>query len=169
MSTLIVGISDCKVSSDPEGILLTYALGSCVAVAVYDPGARVAGLLHFMLPEASIDRVKAARNPFMFGDTGIPRLLHDAIHRGANRRRLVARIVGGARILNGHQLFQIGRQNYLAARELLWKEGLAVTAEAVGGEVSRTVRIDVRSGETWIREAGIERLLLDTAGNETVR
>ena len=166
MNTLIVGISDCKVSGDPGETLLTYALGSCIAVAVHDPVARIAGLLHFMLPGAAIDRVKAAQNPFMFADTGIPRLLNDTIERGANRRCLIARIVGGARILNGPELFQIGRHNYLAARKLLRKEGLFLAAEAVGGEVSRTVRIDVPTGKTWIREAGIERLMLDTVRKE---
>lgn len=161
MSALIVGISDCKVSNDPEGVLMTYALGSCIAVGVNDPVARISGLLHFMLPEASIDMDKAQQNPYMFADTGIPRLLNAVLQSGANRRRLVVRIAGGAQILDGHELFQIGRRNYLAARKILWKAGLLVAGEAVGGEVSRTVRMEVPTGKTWIREGGIEKPLLD--------
>lgn len=161
MNSLVVGISDCKISNDPEAVLMTYALGSCIAIAVHDPVARVSGLLHFMLPEASIDQVKAQQNPFMFADTGIPKLLNDVVRSGANRRRLVVRIVGGAQILDGQALFQIGRRNYVAARKLLWKAELLVAAEVVGGEVSRTVRLEVATGKTWIREGGIEKPLLD--------
>jgi chemotaxis protein CheD len=159
MNSVIVGISDCKVSSDPDCVLLTYALGSCIAVAIHDPVAEVGGLLHYMLPESTLDQSKAADNPYMFADTGIQTLLQDICDRGAIRRRLVVRIAGGAQIVDGHQLFQIGRRNYLAARKLLWKAGLLVAAEAVGGEVSRTVRLEVKTGRTWVREGGVEKSL----------
>jgi chemotaxis protein CheD len=159
MNSVVVGISDCKVSSDPDCVLLTYALGSCIAVAIHDPVAEVGGLLHYMLPESTLDQSKAADNPYMFADTGIQTLLQDICDRGAIRRRLVVRIAGGAQIVDGHQLFQIGRRNYLAARKLLWKAGLLVAAEAVGGEVSRTVRLEVKTGRTWVREGGVEKSL----------
>ncbi|HML18494.1 MAG TPA: chemotaxis protein CheD [Bryobacteraceae bacterium] len=159
MNALVVGISDCKISGDPDSVLMTYALGSCVAVAVHDPVARVSGLLHFMLPEASIDQAKAEQNPYMFADTGVTRMLDQVMLSGANRRRLVVRIAGGAQVLNGHELFQIGKRNYVAARKLLWKAGLLVAAEAVGGEVSRTVRLEVATGKTWIREGAVEKPL----------
>jgi chemotaxis protein CheD len=159
MNFLVVGISDCKISNDPEGVLMTYALGSCIGIAVHDPVARISGLLHFMLPEASMDSAKAQQNPFMFADSGIEKMLEEVTQRGASRRRLVVRIAGGAQILVGHDLFQIGRRNYAAARKLLWKAGLLVTAEAVGGEVSRTVRMEVPTGKTWIREGAIEKPL----------
>jgi chemotaxis protein CheD len=159
MSTLVVGISDCKISSDQDAVLLTYALGSCIAVAVYDPVARVGGLLHYMLPESAIDASKAAENPFMFADTGIAGLLKRVREGGANRSRMAVRIAGGAQMLIGHELFQIGRRNYLAARKLLWKEGLMIAGEAVGGEVSRTVRMEVGTGRVLVREGAIEKQL----------
>ncbi len=152
---MTVGVSDCKVTDDPEGVLITYALGSCIAVAVHDAAAAVAGLLHFMLPEASIDPEKAARNPYMFADTGIPLLLQEVLRRGGKRERLVVRIAGGAQALNGHELFQIGKRNHLAARKLLWKEGLLVKSEAVGGGVSRTVRLEAATGRVLVRESGL--------------
>jgi len=162
VSALIVGISDCKVSNDPEALLMTYALGSCIAVAAHDPVANVAGLLHFMLPESSLDEAKARANPCMFADTGIPVLLKTIGERGGMQRRMVVRIVGGAQILSGHELFQIGRRNYLAARKLLWKAGILVAAEAVGGEVSRTVRMEVGTGRTWVKEgAGADKPLAE--------
>jgi chemotaxis protein CheD len=156
VNQVTVGISDCKVTTDPDSVLVTYALGSCIAVAVHDPVTSVAGLLHYMLPEASLDREKAAANPFMFADTGISKLLKDVCERGAKRSRLVVRIAGGAQTLTGHELFQIGKRNHLAARKLLWKEGLLVKAEAVGGEVSRTVRLEAATGRVFVRESGIE-------------
>lgn len=159
MSTLVVGISDCKISSDLDSILLTYALGSCIAVAVYDPVARIGGLLHYMLPESGLDATKAAENPFMFADTGIAGLLKKVRESGANRTRMAVRIAGGAQMLTGHELFQIGRRNYLAARKLLWKEGLMIAGEACGGEVSRTVRMEVATGRVLVREGAIEKQL----------
>jgi chemotaxis protein CheD len=156
LNQLTVGISDCKVTSDPDSVLVTYALGSCIAVAVHDPETSVAGLLHYMLPEASLDREKAALHPCMFADTGISKLLKDVCDRGARRHRLVVRIAGGALTCGGNERFQIGKRNHLAARKLLWKEGLLVKSEAVGGEVSRTVRLEAATGRLLVRESGIE-------------
>jgi chemotaxis protein CheD len=156
MSQLVVGISDCKISSDKDAVLLTYALGSCIAVTIHDPVAGVGGLLHFMLPESATEPSKAAQNPFMFADTGIAGLLQRAREGGASRNRLAVRIAGGAQMINGHEMFQIGRRNYLAAKKLLWKEGLMIAGEAVGGEVSRTVRMEVATGRTFVREGANE-------------
>ena len=71
---LIVGVGDMKVSSNPEDVLATYSLGSCIGLIIYDPVVSVGGLLHYMLPESSLDGNKAKKNPYMFGDTGIPLL-----------------------------------------------------------------------------------------------
>lgn len=157
MTSLVVGISDCKVSKDADSVLITYALGSCIAVVMHDAAAGVSGLLHYMLPDASLDPAKAAANPCMFADTGIAELLRRVLALGANKKKLSVRIAGGAQVVSGHELFQIGRRNSLAARKLLWKEGLLLAGEAVGGEVSRTVRIEVATGRTAIREGGIDR------------
>lgn len=151
---LTVGISDCRVTDDPERVLVTYALGSCIGVAIYDPAARVGGLLHFMLPQSSIDREKARVNPFMFADTGIPGLLQMAEQRGANRRRLTVWVAGGAQVMDGDGVFNIGKRNYTEMRKIFWKAGLLVHAEAVGGAVSRTVKLDMATGKFLIREAG---------------
>jgi len=162
VTPMIVGISDCKVSADRDAVLTTYALGSCVAVAVHDPVSNIGGLLHYMLPEASLDRAKAESNPYMFADTGIKGLIRKVCESGANPRRLVVRIAGGAQVLNGHEQFQIGKRNYLAARKLLWKAGFLVAAERVGGGVSRTVRLEVATGRTWVREEGVDQPLGET-------
>lgn len=152
MKSLVVGISDCKVTRDEDAVLITYALGSCIAVASYDPVARVAGLLHYMLPEASLDAEKARQNPCMFADTGIARLVEAVEQAGGVPRRMKVRLTGGAQVLDNHGTFQIGKRNYLAAKKILWKAGILIAAEAVGGEAPRTTRIEVATGRMWIRE-----------------
>jgi chemotaxis protein CheD len=154
VSAQVVGISDCKISWDPGDLLITYALGSCIAVALYDPVAKIGGLLHYMLPDSALDAAKAQANPFMFADTGIPRLIAAVRSKGASPGRLVVRLAGGAQVLDSHGTFQIGKRNYLAARRILWKAGVLIAAEAVGGEVSRTTRLEIATGRMWIREGG---------------
>lgn len=160
MTSLVVGISDCKVSRDEDVVLVTYALGSCIAVTVYDPITKVGGMLHYMLPESALDPAKAEQNPFMFADTGIPRLVQAVRAAGGDVKRMAVRLAGGAQVLDRQGTFQIGKRNYLAAKRILWKAGILIGAEAVGGEVSRTTRLEVATGRMWVREAaGIEREL----------
>ena len=160
-SSLIVGISDCKVTHDADAVLVTYALGSCIAVAMYDPVTKASGLLHYMLPESAIDARKAEQNPFMFADTGIPRLIEAMKAAGGDAKRMIVRLAGGAQVLDSQGVFQIGKRNYLAARRILWKAGILIAGEAVGGEVSRTTRLEVATGRLWVREGGaIERELV---------
>jgi chemotaxis protein CheD len=148
-----------KVSDDPEVVLATYSLGSCIGVLIYDTGARVGGVLHYMLPESSLAPEKAKKNPFMFADTGIPLLFHHAYELGAVKSRLAVKVVGGARILNDGGLFNIGKRNELMLRKMFWRNNMMVDAEAVGGSVNRTVRLHIGSGKVILREAGRERQL----------
>jgi len=154
MKPVVVQVADCQISEDPEGSLVTYALGSCIAVAIHDAVAGVGGLLHLMLPESGIDRAKAQANPYMFADTGIPLLFRNAYEHGAEKRRLTVRLAGGAQVMDEKGVFNIGKRNYLAVRKILWKAGVLVNAEDVGGNVSRTVRLEVGSGKFWLRTAG---------------
>jgi chemotaxis protein CheD len=151
---VVVGVADCQISQDHDAMLVTYALGSCIAVAIHDSAAGVGGLLHFMLPESSIDLVKAESNPFMFADTGIPLLFRRAYEHGAEKRRITVRLAGGAQIMDESGIFNIGKRNCLAVRKILWKAGVLVHGEAVGGTVSRTVRLEVGSGRFWLRGPG---------------
>jgi len=160
MSTVVIGISDCQVTDRPESELVTYALGSCIAVSVWDPLRRIGGLLHFMLPESSMDSQRAMANPWMFADTGIDGLVKTAAGMGAERKRLVVRLAGGAQVLDPQGVFSIGKRNYQAARKALWKLGIFIASEAVGGEVSRTVRLNNQDGRFRVREGnGAEKEL----------
>jgi chemotaxis protein CheD len=154
MSLHVVGIGDCKVSNDPEDVLVTHALGSCIAVLIHDPVARVAGLLHYMLPESSLDPAKAKLRPFMFADTGIPELFHSTYALGGVKSRLVVMAVGGAQMLDPNGTFNIGKKNQLAMRKIFWKAGVLVRKEEIGGVASRTVRIEVGTGKVMLRTSG---------------
>jgi chemotaxis protein CheD len=146
-----VGVGDCRVSDDLDCELVTYALGSCIAVAIYDPEVRVAGLLHFMLPNSTLSPAKAHENPFMFADTGIPLLFRRTYEYGAERRRIIVRVAGGAQVLQSEGNFNIGKRNYLEMRKILSNAGLLVHGEAVGGTVSRTIRLEVATGRLRLR------------------
>jgi len=154
MATHVIGIGDCKVSKDPSDVLVTHALGSCIAVLIHDPVAKVAGLLHYMLPESNLDVDKAIKRPFVFADTGIPLLFQSAYQLGAVKSRLVVMAAGGAQMLDSNGTFNIGKRNHLAMRKIFWKAGVMVHKEEVGGSSSRTVRIDVASGRVQLRTAG---------------
>ena len=159
MSRLIVGVADCKCAKSPVAEIITYALGSCIAVVVHDSSSGVGGLLHYMLPESSLDQEKAAANPYMFADTGIPALINDVKELGGRTRGLTVWVAGGAQVLTDNGHFQIGRRNYLALRKLLWKQGLMIHAESVGGTSCRTVRLELPTGRVLAREGGTEREL----------
>ncbi|MCU1259551.1 MAG: CheD, stimulates methylation of protein [Bryobacterales bacterium] len=151
---VVVGVADCRTARGPGPCLVTYALGSCIAVVVFDPDTLVGGMLHFMLPESSLDTGKAAANPFLFADTGVPILLQEVSRLGARKQKLRVCIAGGAQIMNEGSMFHIGKRNYLALRKILWKAGIMVQSEAIGGEVSRTVSLDLCSGAVTLRVPG---------------
>jgi len=165
VSLLTVGVGDCKVSNGAESILTTYALGSCIAVAIHDPVAAVAGLLHFMLPESSLNPAKASQNPFMFADTGIPLLFHAAYQLGAEKRRLVVRAAGGAQVMDENGVFNIGKRNHLAMRKILWRAGVMIHGEQIGGTTCRTVRLEVSTGRFLIRGPGVTDYETPTPAN----
>lgn len=151
-----VDIADLAVSNDPNATLVTYSLGSCIGVTIWDPQSRVGGMLHYMLPDASINPEKAKSIPAMFGETGIPLLFRSAYALGAVKTRLVVKVAGGAQLLGDSQLFDIGKRNYLLLRKLLWKNGVLIDKEDVGGSVSRTIRLDIGTGRFTMRRGGEE-------------
>ena len=163
-NSIVVGISDAAVSSDAKAAIVTYALGSCIAISVFDPVAQVGGLAHIMLPDSEMDVKKAEANPYIFADTGVAMLLRRAAQAGASSRRLVVRIAGGAQVMDDAGVFNIGKRNHLAVRRALWKAGLLIQGEATGGEVSRTVWLQLGAGRFWVREGGRETFELPSRG-----
>ena len=152
---IVVRVADMKVSNEPGVVLVTYSLSSCIGLAIHDPVAQVGGMLHYMLPESSIDGRKAKKNPYMFGDTGIPALFREAYKLGAKKNRLRVIVVGGAQILDQKGLFNIGKRNYTVLRKLFWKNNVMTDFEEVGGNVNRTLRLEIKTGQAWLKISGI--------------
>ncbi len=153
--TLVVGVADMIATNDASAEIVTHALGSCLGVAVYDPARRAGGLLHAMLPDASIDPTKAAATPFMFVNTGVPRLFQAVCGLGVNRQRLIVKVAGGAQLLDDHRLFNIGERNCQTLLRLLAQNGYSVQASDTGGRTSRTVRLDMTTGKFSIHSPGV--------------
>lgn len=151
---IIVGVSDMKISNASDAVVVTYSLGSCIGVSIYDPVAQVGGILHYMLPDSSLDKVKAQKNPFMFADTGIPTLFKETYKLGAKKQRMKVIVAGGAQILDQKGFFNIGKRNHMALRKLFWKNNVMIDHEDVGGNVNRTVRLNIQTGETFIKISG---------------
>jgi len=149
---VVVGISDMKVSDVPGDVILTHGLGSCIAVVVHDPLVSVGGILHFQLPGLyKRDAARIIENPYMYANTGIPKLFRAVYELGAEKSRLMVKLVGGSSIMDPSNVFDIGKLNYLAAKELLRSEGVSISAEDVGGDSWRTVFLLVGSGEVYVK------------------
>lgn len=150
ISVQTVGISDCLVSNDPNAVITTHALGSCVGLIIFDPEVRVGGLLHYMLPDSGLDKERAQRTPFMFADTGIPLLFHAAYRAGARKERIEVTALGGAQILGINDSFNVGKRNLMSLRKILWKAGVMLHNEDVGGTSPRTARLEVATGRVIV-------------------
>jgi chemotaxis protein CheD len=150
MNNCIVGIADGKVSCEPLDTLVTYALGSCIGLAVYDPGLPVGGLLHFMLPDSDLDEEGARTRPCKFADSGMRWLFQELAVRGAHRDRLRVWIAGGASVQNDSRLFQVGLRNDDAIRRLVARAGLQLDGEDVGGTKVRTMGLELSTGVCWV-------------------
>jgi chemotaxis protein CheD len=157
----IVGVADMKVSANPNDTLITYALGSCLGITIHDPVACVGGLLHVMLPSSIVDPGRAKEDPFMFVDTGFPRLFEECQKAGAVKEHMVLKVAGGA-CAHGNEeddYFQIGKRNFIMLKKLLWQNGLLLKAYDIGGSCSRTMSLDVCSGSVLLKINGITKVL----------
>jgi chemotaxis protein CheD len=151
---VVVGIAEMAVSNNPQVILTTYSLGSCVGVAIYDPFLRMGGLLHAMLPYSSIDLEKSIARPAMFVDTGLQLLIETMEELRGERRRWKVYVAGGAQIMDNSEFFSIGKRNYQSLAEALARENLKIEAEQIGGLVNRTMHLNIATGGLSLKVSG---------------
>jgi chemotaxis protein CheD len=151
LERVVIGVADMRISADPKQYLITYALGSCLGVSIYDPVARVGGLLHIMLPESAIDPQQNGFNPYKYVDTGIPSFFKDTYKLGAQKHRLIVKLAGCAQIADDAGIFNIGKRNYAAARKLLWKNNVLIEAEHCGESISRTMSLEIATGRVLLK------------------
>lgn len=156
VSTIVLGVGDYGVTKDPEVELKTFALGSCIAVILYDLRTRTAGMAHIALPDSNINPTRAGMQPAYFADTGIPVLLnsmHSAMGR-SDKSGMLVKLAGGANIIRSQAAFNIGARNLEAVRKGLRSWGLSPMAEDVSGSLSRTVCIHNGSGKVTVNSPG---------------
>ena len=153
---ITVDIADIKISNDPDSVIVTYALGSCIAVMLYDPIQRVGGMIHFMLPTANTSPEKASSKPGMFADTGIPLLFEKMYSYGCTKENMVVKVAGGGALYDDNGMFNIGKRNYTILRKMFWKNNVIIHGEDVGGRKSRTAKLYVGTGRVTIKSSGEE-------------
>lgn len=156
---LIVGVSDAKISSNPCDVIATYSLGSCIAVCMYDAATHIGGMLHYQLPDSKQDPNRAKTKPLMFADSGMKILVDKMVGMGAKKKRMNIKIAGGASMDTGPDGFDIGKRNHLAIRKLMWKNGMFIDAEDVGGSSPRNMYMNIASGAITIRSNSLEKSL----------
>ncbi len=148
---IFVGISAIEVAKAPT-TLTALALGSCVAVILYDREAKVGGLAHVLLPSTNVGRPRVDA-PGRFAPTAVALLNERVLAMGAVSRRLTARLVGGASMFASLQpagTIQMGERNVHAAREVLHRQGIQLVGEAVGGDFGRSVDFDLDTGRVIV-------------------
>ena len=141
-----VGMADYKVGRAPD-TLISYGLGSCIGISLYDPQTKIGGLLHIMLPDSNQSR--ANENRAKFADTGIPDMLNELIRMGAAKSRLVAKLAGGSQMFafaNASDIMRVGLRNASGSKEILKKLSIPIVGEDTGGNYGRTVQIDLSTG-----------------------
>lgn len=148
---IIVGMADLNIGKNPD-IVTTVGLGSCIGLTLYDPVTRIGGLVHYMLPDSKL--VSNNNNIAKFADTGVQELLKRVTGAGANRRRLVAKIAGGAKMFAVNQasnVGSVGERNTAAAKQILAQLGIPLVAEDTGLNFGRTVELHCDTGDYYIK------------------
>jgi chemotaxis protein CheD len=149
--TIVVKVADLNTGAG-DAELVTLGLGSCVAICLHDPVAKVAGMAHVLLPNKSLSR--STENPAKFPQSAVPLLLDRMTALGADRGRIKARLVGGASMfgnLSPSGAVQMGERNVVASRQVLQEHQVEITAEATGGTSGRSIRLQANDGSLWIR------------------
>lgn len=150
---ITVGIADMKMAKG-SGVLITYALGSCIGICLHDPAIKLGAMVHIMLP---LNMEAGRKNTMKYADTGIRETLRQMEAKGASRARITAKIAGGAKMFEvsgGGALGNIGQRNIESVRMTLKREGIRLLKEDVGGTVARTLLFDVASGAGCVRSYG---------------
>jgi len=156
VTTIMVGLGEVKISKDPELVLACLGLGSCVAISVFDPVAKVGGMAHVVLPKSN---GKTGERASRYADVAVPLLFERLKEGGAVESRCVVNIAGGAQMsvaLGIGTAFKIGEDNIAAIHAALKAKGLKPKAADTGGRKGRTVRLFIETGKTMVSSAGNE-------------
>ena len=154
-SLIAVGLGEIRVSRDPAAVLVSFGLGSCVAVCAYDLAARVGGMMHVVLPYCS-NKDSARKFPGKYADIGMPTLIREMEDHGAMRTRIRVKLAGGASVIHAATfdgLLDMGQKNVVAVRAALERESIPVMSFDTGGNKGRSVWMLVGTGAMTVRTA----------------
>ncbi|MBE6033230.1 MAG: chemotaxis protein CheD [Clostridiales bacterium] len=146
-----VGIAEMGVVKGDDK-LITYALGSCVGVCIYDKSLKIAGMVHIMLPAVPADG--SGKSICRYADSGIPALIKKMESIGSNRRGMTAKIAGGARMFNipGDSVVgNIGDRNIEAVKKTLAGLSIPIIGQDVGQDYARTMSFHAEDGMVTIK------------------
>ena len=151
MSQINIKLADFATNNNPNNSLIAYGIGSTLAVILYDEGAKAGGIVHFMLPNSATGLPITKDYLAMYADSGILQLVRSCVELGARKDALSATLAGGAFMLGKGISQSISDGNLSAARDILSKMGIKVTAENTGGNHMRTVRLDIATGKVYLK------------------
>lgn len=136
-----------------ERAFAIYGLGSCIALILHDPEAKVGGLAHVLLPGPRLPGDDRVDLPAKYADEAVDVLRQGALSLGAHPRRLVAGLVGGARIFASESALDggVGARNIQGSLEALFRSSIPLRWQEVGGDLGRTIRFELPAGKLWVR------------------
>lgn len=160
---LVVRLSEVKWSDQEDESLITYSLGSCIGLTLFDPVARVGGMAHVFLPR-SVNRsqgsrkenqVEDAATAAKYADSVVPYLVSKLLELGAKHSRLEAKMAGGAQLMKGvsDSVFDIGTSNLRVLEKSLKDFGIPIVGKDVGGDYGRTMQLFIRDGRVKVVSA----------------
>jgi chemotaxis protein CheD len=161
MKTDLVGIGEIKIKNNSYDALKVVALGSCVAVIFYAPALKVAGVAHVALPYSLNGNGQINKKPGYYADEAIRNLVEKFKKLGIKgSKELIIKLVGGASIMDPNGTFDIGRRNVISIRKYLWQNRLGAIKEDVGKDHSRTVTVEIDTGNVSIKSPGMDTIKL---------
>lgn len=155
----VVGISEMVISKNVTDVLVTYSLGSCLGLTLYDPVTKLGGMIHCLLPMSKLDPEQAKTTPAMFADTGLTQLMASMLKRGADKSRLVVKAAGCGAPMDRTDQFKIGSRNHAVMRKLMWKNNMLIQGEATGGTKPRTLKLEIATGQVTVTSPGETTIL----------
>jgi chemotaxis protein CheD len=144
---IIVETGSIKISNDSNA-LITSALGSCVAITLYDKKQKMGGMVHYILPENPGGKKKAK-----YADSGIKLLLEKMIEFNAKKGNIKAKMIGGATMFEDFMddvENSIGKRNVKKGKEILKELGIKLIAQDIGGNYGRSVKFQLFDGTVYI-------------------
>lgn len=150
-----IGVGEMVFSDNNEDILITYGLGSCVAITAYHPELKIGGLVHIALPSSAINEEKSKSKPGYFADTGVSEFFNrfSKLGKMIEKDDVDVKIIGGAMRINNN--LEIGKRNLDAVIKFILANSYKIKSQDIGGGISRTVRLRIKDGEVTIKNTNL--------------